>query len=58
MQVADTWSSIDDVDIDVDFSFLKTPSKAPFSSISSEESSVSKVEDALKTILSLEMGTL
>ena len=58
LQEVDSWSSIDDVDITVDFSFLETPSKAPSSSSPSDESSVSKAKDALKTLLSLEMGTL
>ena len=42
----------------MDFSFLETPSKAPYSSTSSNESFVSKAKDALKILLSLEMGTL
>ena len=58
LQEVDSWSSIDDVDITVDFSFLETPSKAPSSSSPSDESFVSKAKDALKTLLSLEMGTL
>ena len=58
LQEVDFWYSIDDVDIAVDLSFLETPSKAPSSSSPSDESSFSKAKDALKTLLSLEMGTL
>ena len=57
-QEVDSWSFINDVDIAVDFNVLETPSKAPFSSSPSDESSISKAKDALKTLLSLEMGTL
>ena len=58
LQEVNSWSSIDDVNIVVDFSFLETPSKGPSSSSSSYESSINKAKNALKTLLSLEMGTL